>query len=95
VYIGDSMTDVPPLISADAGILVGGNSLVRQVAAVAGALQQSCASSVRFGCWLLHLVTLKSGALGKLVPVVLPLFMARLSAAILCPCRSVQHCLLI
>ncbi|KAI3425347.1 hypothetical protein D9Q98_009111 [Chlorella vulgaris] len=36
VYIGDSMTDVPPLISADAGILVGGNSLVRQVAAVAG-----------------------------------------------------------
>ena len=36
VYIGDSMTDIPPLISADAGILVGSNDLVRQVAAVAG-----------------------------------------------------------
>lgn len=36
VYIGDSMTDLPPLISADAGILVGGNALVRQVAAAAG-----------------------------------------------------------
>lgn len=31
------MTDIPPLISADAGILVGSNDLVRQVAAVAGA----------------------------------------------------------
>lgn len=30
------MTDIPPLISADAGILVGSNDLVRQVAAVAG-----------------------------------------------------------
>ncbi len=37
VYIGDSITDIPPLISADAGILVGSNDLVRQVAAVAGA----------------------------------------------------------
>ncbi|KAL4420336.1 hypothetical protein ABPG77_006143, partial [Micractinium sp. CCAP 211/92] len=36
VYIGDSMTDIPPLISADCGILVGSNDLVRQVAAVAG-----------------------------------------------------------
>ena len=36
VYIGDSMTDIPPLISADAGILVGRNDMVRQVAAVAG-----------------------------------------------------------
>lgn len=32
------MTDIPPLISADAGILVGSNELVRQVAAVAGEL---------------------------------------------------------
>lgn len=30
------MTDIPPLISADCGILVGSNDLVRQVAAVAG-----------------------------------------------------------
>lgn len=30
------MTDIPPLISADCGILVGRNDLVRQVAAVAG-----------------------------------------------------------
>ena len=36
MYIGDSMTDIPPLISADAGILVGSNALVRQVATVAG-----------------------------------------------------------
>ena len=36
VYIGDSMTDIPALISADVGVLMGTNRLVRQVAAVAG-----------------------------------------------------------
>lgn len=37
------MTDIPPLISADAGILVGSNDLVRQVAAVAGKMRVTCA----------------------------------------------------
>jgi phosphoserine phosphatase len=36
VYIGDSMTDLPALISADVGIVMGSNQLVRQVAAAAG-----------------------------------------------------------
>lgn len=31
------MTDLPPLLSADAGILIGKNDLVRRVSAVAGA----------------------------------------------------------
>ncbi|KAL6768611.1 hypothetical protein ACKKBF_B41080 [Auxenochlorella protothecoides x Auxenochlorella symbiontica] len=36
VYVGDSMTDVPPLISADVGLVVGRNPLVRRVAAAGG-----------------------------------------------------------
>ncbi|KDD71175.1 hypothetical protein H632_c5639p0, partial [Helicosporidium sp. ATCC 50920] len=36
VYVGDSMTDIPALISADIGILVGANPLARRVAAAAG-----------------------------------------------------------
>lgn len=36
VYVGDSMTDIPALISADVGMLLGSNALVRQVAAAAG-----------------------------------------------------------
>lgn len=36
VYIGDSMTDIPALISADVGLVMGSNALVRQVAMVAG-----------------------------------------------------------
>jgi hydroxymethylpyrimidine kinase/phosphomethylpyrimidine kinase/thiamine-phosphate diphosphorylase len=36
VYIGDSMTDLSALISADVGIVMGSNQLVRQVAAAAG-----------------------------------------------------------
>ena len=36
VYIGDSMTDIPALISADVGIIMGSNQLIRQVAAAAG-----------------------------------------------------------
>lgn len=42
VYIGDSMTDLPPLLSADAGILIGQNDLVRRVTAVAGARCAAC-----------------------------------------------------
>lgn len=36
VYIGDSMTDLSALISADVGIVMGSNQLVRQVASAAG-----------------------------------------------------------
>jgi hydroxymethylpyrimidine/phosphomethylpyrimidine kinase/phosphoserine phosphatase len=36
VYVGDSMTDLSALLSADVGIVMGGNQLIRQVAAVAG-----------------------------------------------------------
>lgn len=36
VYIGDSMTDLSALISADVGIVMGSNQLVRQVAGAAG-----------------------------------------------------------
>ncbi len=36
VYIGDSASDVSPLLAADVGIIVGQNKLLRQVAAAAG-----------------------------------------------------------
>ncbi|GAB4815842.1 hypothetical protein N2152v2_002888 [Parachlorella kessleri] len=36
VVIGDSMTDIPALISADVGILLGSDTLVQQVALAAG-----------------------------------------------------------
>ncbi len=36
VYIGDSPSDLPPLIAADIGIVVGDNGLLRRVAAAAG-----------------------------------------------------------
>jgi hydroxymethylpyrimidine kinase/phosphomethylpyrimidine kinase/thiamine-phosphate diphosphorylase len=36
IYIGDSMTDVPPLISADLGIVIGKDPLIRRVMDVAG-----------------------------------------------------------
>lgn len=36
VYVGDSMTDVPALISADIGVLIGRNPLARRVAQAAG-----------------------------------------------------------
>lgn len=36
LYVGDSMTDITPLISADAGILVGSNDLARRLARAAG-----------------------------------------------------------
>jgi hydroxymethylpyrimidine kinase / phosphomethylpyrimidine kinase / thiamine-phosphate diphosphorylase len=36
IYIGDSMTDVPPLISADLGIVIGEDPLIRRVMDVAG-----------------------------------------------------------
>jgi hypothetical protein len=36
VYVGDSMTDLPALISADLGVVMGSNRLVRHVAAAAG-----------------------------------------------------------
>ena len=36
VYVGDSMSDLAPLLSADMGIVVGQNMLLRRVAAAAG-----------------------------------------------------------
>ena len=36
VYVGDSMSDLAPLLSADLGIVVGQNKLLRRVAAAAG-----------------------------------------------------------
>lgn len=39
VFVGDSMTDIPALISADVGILLGSNPLVQQVALAAGKVE--------------------------------------------------------
>ena len=36
VYIGDSMSDLAPLLSADIGIVIGQNKLLRRVARAAG-----------------------------------------------------------
>ena len=36
VYIGDSMSDLAPLLAADVGIVIGQNRLLRRVAAAAG-----------------------------------------------------------
>ena len=36
VYVGDSMSDLAPLLAADVGIVIGQNSLLRRVAKAAG-----------------------------------------------------------
>ena len=36
VYVGDSMSDLAPLLSADVGIVIGQNKLLRRVAKAAG-----------------------------------------------------------
>lgn len=36
VYVGDSMSDLAPLLAADVGIVVGQNKLLRRVATAAG-----------------------------------------------------------
>jgi len=36
VYVGDSRSDLAPLVAADVGIVVGTNALLRRVAAAAG-----------------------------------------------------------
>ena len=53
VYVGDSMSDLAPLLSADLGIVVGQNRLLRRVAAAAGITLRPLIA----GCWR-HLSTL-------------------------------------
>lgn len=36
VYVGDSMSDLAPLLSVDLGIVIGQNKLIRRVASAAG-----------------------------------------------------------
>jgi phosphoserine phosphatase len=36
VYVGDSMSDLAPLLSVDLGIVIGQNKLLRRVASAAG-----------------------------------------------------------
>lgn len=36
VYVGDSMSDLAPLLAADVGIVIGQNKLLRRVAKAAG-----------------------------------------------------------
>ena len=36
VYVGDSMSDLAPLLAADIGIVIGQNKLLRRVAKAAG-----------------------------------------------------------
>lgn len=36
MYVGDSRSDLAPLVAADVGIVVGTNALLRRVAAAAG-----------------------------------------------------------
>ena len=52
VYVGDSMSDLAPLLAADIGIVIGQNKLLRRVAKAAGIRLKSlvCGAALPLAC---------------------------------------------
>lgn len=50
VYVGDSMSDLAPLLAVDLGIVVGQNKLLRRVARAAGITLKPLVAGTRITC---------------------------------------------
>ena len=82
VYIGDSASDLPPLMAADLGIIIGSSSTLRRVCAATGVQLKSLAAGVSIYV---------SNILSRMLYVVCPVFLIRRTS---CPKLSITHVVL-